>query len=55
MTEHRGEHFQSASVQSKDWYQSELPDLSPETRDVLENYSRIPPQDIERHLKTIVR
>lgn len=37
------------------WYDESSPELSTETRDVLENYSKIPPNEIESHLRNIVR
>lgn len=36
------------------WYDNEPPDLSAETRRLLENYSKISPDAIESHLRTIV-
>lgn len=38
----------------RQWYNEALPDLSKETRDVLEKYSKIPPNELEAHLKYIV-
>ena len=37
------------------FYSSEPPKLRPETRDVLEKYSKIPSDEVESHVATIVR
>lgn len=37
------------------WYDERSPELSPETRDVLENYSKVPSKELESHIRNIVR
>ena len=41
---------------SKDvrWYTKELPKLDPHVRELLENYSHIPPEDVESHILKFV-
>lgn len=42
---------------SKDvlWYQKELTHISPACRELLENYSRIPPAEVNSHVFELVR
>ena len=42
---------------SKDvlWYQKELKHMSPACRELLENYSRIPPAQVKSHVLQLVR
>lgn len=40
---------------SKRWFSDDVPELSARTREVLEKYSKIPPEDINAHVTNIVR
>ena len=48
----------SAKIDSGDkdvpWYAAELTDISPECRELMENYSRIPPDLVKSHILHIV-
>jgi hypothetical protein len=37
------------------WYLKDLSDVKPSARDLLENYSKIPPEDVVKHVYEIVR
>lgn len=36
------------------WYTNEPPDLKPATREILEKYSKIPPDQVIPHIQAIV-
>lgn len=40
---------------SKRWFSEDVPEISPRTREVLEKYSKIPPEEINAHVTDIVR
>lgn len=40
---------------SKRWFSDDVPELSPRTREVLEKYSKVSPEDINAHVTDIVR
>lgn len=37
------------------WFDEEVPELDPKTRELLEDYAKIPHDDVERRLKEYVR
>lgn len=37
------------------WYKKDLSEIKPHTRDLFEKYSHIAPDDVETHIRTIVR
>lgn len=36
------------------WYNKEVPNLSPQVRELFEKYARIPPHDVEDHVYQLV-
>lgn len=41
--------------ESLPWYQKDVPEIKPKTRDLLKEYSKIDPSDIDTHVKKVVR